>query len=160
LFRHSASDHVLVDVEIDGKPAVTAVVKEVQRHPYRPVFLHVDLHEVSMTEILRSMVPIEPTGTPVGVTAQGGVLEQPLFELEIECQAQALPELLEIDVSGLSIGDTLAVGDFVAPEGIRVITDPEIALFHVVAPRKSVEAEEEEAEAAEAAEAGAVAEED
>lgn len=149
LFRHHTSDQVLVDVAIDDRPAVTAVLKEVQRHPYRPLFVHVDLHEVSMTEVLRATVQVTAVGTPVGVTTQGGILEQPLFEIEIECQAQALPESFSVDVSGLSIGDTLAVADLKVSDEIRILTEPEIALFHVVAPRKVAEAEE-----AEGAEAG------
>jgi len=155
LLAHRTSIHVLVELVLPGEDRRLAVVQELQAHPSRDELLHLDLHEVLLTESLRTTVPIEGRGVPFGVREQGGILEHTLFALEIECLAQDLPELLRVDVSELRLGQALLVKDLPPLPAVRVLTDPEVSVFAVSAQRVHAEAEEAAA-AAEAAAAPAV----
>jgi len=141
-------DSMMVDVEVDGKPHGKMLLKDVQRHPLSDDVIHVDLSVVSMTETMRFEVGIELKGDPVGVHQQGGVLEQVLRSVEVECLPGDLVESFELDVSALEIGDSLSAGDLALDSRFSLVTDPEIAVAAVSAPR--VEEEPEEAEADEA----------
>jgi large subunit ribosomal protein L25 len=105
---------------------------------------------------IQTFVPIVLQGRPQGV-ADGGLMDQQLRELEIECLALEVPEQLDVDVSHLGIGESLHVSDLTVPEKLTVLTDAERAVVAVLAPR--VATEEETAEGAEAAEGEAAGEE-
>src|SRR5690606_11799637 len=98
LLAHAASEHVLVDLEIEGSGNKLALIQEVQHHPVRGDILHVDFHAVSTSEKVESEVPIEPVGEAVGVKTYGGVLQQLVRSLAIECLPQDLPEVIHVDV--------------------------------------------------------------
>jgi large subunit ribosomal protein L25 len=101
-------------------------------------------------------VHVEITGTPVGVKVQGGILDFVTRELEIECLPADIPDKIVVDVSELELGKHIRVSDLTVSDKVKVLTDPEVVVVHVVAPR----AEEAPAAVAEGAEvaAGAVAE--
>ncbi len=118
--------------------------------------LHADFYEVDLQEQIHVEVPIHLAGTPRGVSVSGGILDPHLRELEIECLPRAIPDAIEVDVSGLEIGDSIHVGDIAPPEGTTVRTDPQVAVVSVVAPRApEEEAPAEEVEAPEEAAAAA-----
>ncbi|MEW6663213.1 MAG: 50S ribosomal protein L25 [Bacillota bacterium] len=125
-----------------NKQEVPVLVREVQRDPLRRVPVHVDFYQVSMGRKLVTTVPLVLAGDSPGVGA-GGVLQQTLREVEVECLPADLPEALEVDISGLEIGDKFTVADLASPAGVEVVSDPEAMILAVVAPRV---AEEEEAE--------------
>jgi large subunit ribosomal protein L25 len=155
LLRQHASDRIMVDVTLDGGDVRRVLIKDVQHHPLSGRLLHVDLHAVSMTEILRVEVPIELRGEPTGVTLQGGVLEHLAREVEIECLPSDIPESLVADVSGLKIGDSLTFQDLpLDPDKHVLVSDPDIAVAIVNAPRVA-DADEEEGEGEEGAVEGA-----
>jgi len=142
VLAHAASEHVLVELEInDGGKATNklSIIQEIQHHPVRGDILHVDFHAVSADETVTSQVPIEPTGEAVGVKTHGGLLQQQLHSLEIECFPQNLPEIITVDVSALNIGDSIHVKDIVLPEGVKAIADGEITAFLVSEPSVAVE---------------------
>ncbi|MFC1631640.1 50S ribosomal protein L25 [Candidatus Omnitrophota bacterium] len=116
-----------------------AIIKEIQYHPLKGDVLHVDFHEISLSEAITVKVPVHVKGDPEGVK-QGGILEHVLWEIEIECLPTQIPENIPIDVAALKIGDSVLVKDLnVAPE-IKVLTDPESVVITVAAPRAEEEA--------------------
>jgi large subunit ribosomal protein L25 len=152
LFSGISIESTVINVKIKGQRApVNALVREVQRHPYRADVLHVDFYQVHAGEEVSLEVPLRVTGTPVGVR-EGGVLQQALHELSISCVPAAIPEAIEIDVSGLEVNESVHVKDLVLPEGVTVDTDEDQTVCSVVAPTVAV-VEEEEAEVLEEAEA-------
>src|SRR6267142_4317395 len=116
---HSAtSENVLVDLQLDegGKTNNRlTLIQEVQHHPYEDAILHIDFHEVLATEKLRTSVPIRPIGEPAGVKTGGGVLEYVMRELRVECLPQDLPDVLEVNVEKLEIGQSIHAGDIALP---------------------------------------------
>jgi large subunit ribosomal protein L25 len=133
----ATSENVLVDLQVDegGKMnSRLALIQEVQHHPYEDAILHIDFHEVLATEKLRTNVPIRPIGEPAGVKTGGGVLEYVMRELRVECLPQDLPDVLEINVEKLEIGQSIHVGDITPPKGATLLDDKGQTVFLVAAP--------------------------
>src|SRR5206468_11009274 len=149
MMSHASGENVLVDLEIAGeKSNRAALVQEVQHSPVRGEIVHVDFHAISMDETIQAEVPLEPTGTPVGVKTFGGLLEQSLRALAIECLPRDLPDRITVDVSALSIGDSIHVRDIPLPSGVTAKVQPDLTAFSVVAPIVEEEPVVAEAEAA------------
>jgi large subunit ribosomal protein L25 len=146
LIHHSLSENLLIDLSVkdDARPKRLALVQEIQHHPLNGKVLHVDFHEVSESEKVTIMVPIETVGEPVGVKIGGGVLEHVLFKIKIRALPKDLPEQISIDVSGLELNKTIHIGEIKAPEGVEILGDPHIPVASVATPR--TEAEEAVAE--------------
>ncbi len=150
LHRHHG-EHMLADLVVGGAEPRKVILKETQLHPLTHRLQHVDFQEISMTERLTVEVPIALVGEAAGVLV-GGLLDHLLREIEIECLPDDLMEQIELDVSALGIGDRLTVADIpLDPARYTVLTDADLAVAAVSAPR--VEEEETPAEGA-AAEAG------
>src|SRR3954468_24586974 len=109
LMHHSVSENLLVDLAVteDGRPKRLALVQEVQHHPLSGSILHVDFHEVAEDEKVTIMVPVETTGEAVGVKTGGGVLEHVLFKIKVRALPKDLPEVINVDVSNLEIGQAI-----------------------------------------------------
>jgi large subunit ribosomal protein L25 len=123
------------DVIVDGRPAVKALIREIQRDSVRPSeILHLDLYEVRADEKVTLSVPIHLVGIPDGVRNFGGVLDHVLRELEIEVLPVDIPEHVELDVTALTIGHSLFVRDLKV-EKAEVLNDPDTPVCTVVAPR-------------------------
>ena len=131
---HVSSESVLVEVAIKGGGTRTALIQEVQHHPVTGKIQHVDLHSVSMDELLTAEVPVETVGEPEGVKTGGGLLEHTLRTLEIECLPGDLPESITVDVTALKIGDSLHVRDLTLPKGVTVLNDADLTVAAVAAP--------------------------
>lgn len=130
-----ASEHVLLDLDIEGKESIKVLLQELQHNSLTGQITHADFHEVSMTETLRVEIRLELTGTPVGVTQGGGVLEFLLREVEIECLPGDLMEVIKVDVSGLNVGENLTVADIkLDPAKYTIITDGDLAVAMVATP--------------------------
>lgn len=130
---HRGGANVLLDLVVDGKPHL-ALAREVQRDHIHNRFVHVDFLAVSRTEKITVSVPIRVVGESVGVKA-GGVLEHHLWEVEAECLPGDVPEAIEVDVSALAVGDSLKVGDLVAPKGVEITSSPQELVLAVVPPQ-------------------------
>jgi large subunit ribosomal protein L25 len=159
--RTDAGVNVLLELHI-GRARHLALAKEIQRHPVRGSFTHVDFLLVRRGEKVTVAVPVHLVGESTGVR-EGGVIDQDLHQLNVEAEVTNVPDAVEADVSGLGIGDVLRVGDLKTPEGATVLDDPDAPVVSVVPPRvEPVEEEAEEAaaegEAEEAAEGEAPAE--
>lgn len=145
-------ESTLIELSIEGERApVRALVRELQTHPYREDVLHIDFYQIHAGEALTVEVPIRLVGASPGVRA-GGIMQHALTELEIRCMPDQIPELLEVDVSALEIGDSIHVSDIALPEGIEVLVDAERSVCSVIPPTVAA-AEGEEAAPAEAVEA-------
>jgi large subunit ribosomal protein L25 len=148
MMSHASGENVLVELEIAGeKSNRTALVQEVQHSPVRGDIVHIDFHAISMDETIQAEVPLEPIGVPNGVKNFGGLLEQSLRVLEIECLPRDLPDRLTVDVSQLNIGDSIHVRQIQLPSGVTSKVQPDLTVFSVLAP--TVEEEPVVAEAAE-----------
>ena len=138
--------HAILDVVFDGqKTAHHAVLKEYQLDPVRPRLLHIDLHEVRLDRVIQSQVAVEPTGESPGVK-EGGVLTLVLRDVNVEALPMEVPDRLELDISAMTIGDSLRVADIVAPEGVNLLDDPDAVVVTVTPPTKVEEPEEVEEE--------------
>jgi large subunit ribosomal protein L25 len=147
MLSHAAGENILVELEIAGKSRL-ALVQEVQHAPLGNAILHVDFHAVSMDEVIQADVPLEPTGIANGVKNMGGLLEQNLRSLAIECLPRDLPDLITVDVSALDIGDAIHVREIPLPAGVTTRVQPDLTAFSVLAPTVEEEPVVAEAEAA------------
>jgi large subunit ribosomal protein L25 len=125
----------ILDVAIDGRAPVKALIREIQRDALRPGhILHLDLYEVRADEKITLEVPVHLVGIPDGVRNFGGVLDHSLREVEIEVLPADIPEHVELDVTPLAIGHSLFVRDISIPKA-RILNDPDTPVCTVVAPR-------------------------
>ena len=154
--------HGIVDVVIAGSRAPHhAVLKDYQQHPVRGTITHVDFHEVRLDQPIQATVVVQLVGEAPGAKI-GGVVQQVARELRVEALPSAIPEHIEVDLSGLELGESLRLQDVRAIAGVTFLDDPaETVIANCSSPRGLTEAEEaaEEALAAEAsAESAAAAE--
>lgn len=150
----SAGENTIFQLELEGETAEDrkAIVRDLQRDPLKDTLLHADLYRISMDVELTVSVPIVLQGMSREVSDVGGVINQLLDELEIQCLPSLIPHELTIDVSHLGVGEVLHVRDLPVPQRIQVLADPDEVVATV-----SVRGAEEEAAAAPAVgtEAGA-----
>jgi large subunit ribosomal protein L25 len=152
MMSHASGENVLVELEIAGeKPNRAALVQEVQHSPVGGEIVHIDFHAISMDETIQAEVPLGPSGTPIGVKTFGGLLEQSLRSLAIECLPRDLPDRISVDVSQLNIGDSIHVRDIQLPSGVTAKVPADLTAFSVLAPVVEEEPVAVEAEAAAAA---------
>jgi len=148
--RTDAGANVLISLEV-GRDEHLALAKEIQRHPVKGNLIHVDFIQVRRGEKVHVQVPVHLVGEAPGAR-EGGILDQDLYQLNVEAEVTAVPEAVEADVSGLGIGEVLRVADLKAPDGAAILDDSEASVVSVVAPTVEAEPEAEEAEEGEAAE--------
>jgi large subunit ribosomal protein L25 len=138
LLSQAVGEHLLVELEfVDGNDTGnrTALIQDVQHSVVGGDILHVDFQAVSMDKPIQAEVPLQPVGEANGVKNFGGILEQNIRALEIECLPRDLPELIEVDVSNLNLGDAIHVSDVKLPPGVTCVADAELTVFLVSAPR-------------------------
>jgi large subunit ribosomal protein L25 len=142
-----AGTHAILDVTLDGqKSAHASILKEAQQDPVRGRLLHIDLQEVRLDQPIQAQVVVELVGESQGVT-EGGVLSQVVREINVEALPLEVPDHLELDVTGMAIGDTLRLADLPPREGVAYLDDPEeTVLATVTMPTRIVEPEPEEVE--------------
>jgi len=145
--------HAILDVTLSGqKTSHASILKDFQVDPIRGRITHFDLHEVRLDQPITAQVAVELIGESPGVKA-GGVLSALVREVSVEALPLELPDRLELDISGTEIGSALRVSDLVAPEGSKLLDDPDTVIVTVAAPRVEVEEVPEEEELAEGEEA-------
>ena len=148
IVKRAASEHVILELQITTDSGVVkknVMLKELQVHPISETYLHADFYEISMDKEITVNIPVQLLNTPVGVT-QGGILQHVRRELTISCLPDKLVDALELDVSGLDIGDSLHVSDIEVPAGIKLLDDEHLTVAVVAAPSVMPEAEVPEAE--------------
>jgi large subunit ribosomal protein L25 len=147
--------HAILDVVLDGQSTTHAsILKDYQQDPIRGHISHIDLHEVRLDQPIEASVTVQLIGEPAGVK-EGGVLSQVQREINVEALPMEIPEHVDLDVSGMAIGDTLRLADLAPIEGVTYLDDPEeTVLASVGLPAREVEREVPEGEAAEGAPEG------
>lgn len=144
MLKHHSGENLMIDLSVDGGKPQHVLIKEIQHHPLTQKILHVDFHEIRLDRLIQVDVPLAVVGTPVGVTQEGGTLDVQHRDIEVECKASDLVDEIEIDVSGLKIGDHIAAGDVTLPAEYTLLTGAEISLVTVLKPRLKAEESEEE----------------
>lgn len=142
-------ENTIIGLSIDGGRPADTLIREVQQHPARRSVLHVDFLQIHAGEKIHLEVPVRLHGAPVGVRDNGGVLQEVLRELHVECLPKDIPEAVDLDIENLDIGDSVHVKDISIPN-VKVLNDPDLVVVTVLAPTVSA-LPEEEAEAAEEA---------
>jgi len=145
----SKAESVLFEIQLDGESS-PAVVREVQLDPITEEILHIDFYKVTRGKKLTISVPIVLVNREVcaGVKA-GGVLEEHLREVEVECIPSKIPSSIDVDISDLGIGDAIHVRDIQPPEGVEILQDPDDVIVLIEEPVKGLESVEEVSEEAE-----------
>ena len=160
--EHEAFYSHILKLTIDGK-SQRVVLKDMQRHPYKPTIMHVDFQRIREDTALTMRVPlhfINEEKCP-GVKNSGGIVSHLMTELEISCLPKDLPEYIEVDVLEMELGDALHLSDLKVPEGVEIASllsggDPAQTVVSVQAPQLEVEtSEDEDAEVSEAEESAA-----
>ena len=145
MLNHSASDSFLVNLEVEGGSTQLAFLQDVQHDQLSGTILHVDFLAVDDKTEITANLPLELEGEPVGVKA-GGLLEQMLHSLEIQCLPKDLPEVITADVTSLEVSDALHIGEITFPEGVKPALNEDVVVALVAKTRvaKSGEAEGDE----------------
>jgi large subunit ribosomal protein L25 len=125
-------------VQLAGAVNEQAFVRQLQWDTWGSSVLHVDFTRVSEHERVRVRVPLELRGEAPGLKA-GGVVKQQIHDVEIECEATALPERLYVSVNQLEMGQSIAVGQLELPPGVQVFAEPEAIVVECVEPVEEVE---------------------
>lgn len=144
-----AGGNVLINLKFDGDSQQglrghaalasgenVVLVKELQRHPVSHEVLHVDFHQISLTQRITVSVPLTFEGEAVGVRQSGGVLEHLRWQIEVECLPMEIPAQIRVEIKGLELGKTLHVRDVPLPSGVRAVTDPEQPVIACVEPKE------------------------
>ena len=149
--------NTIFDVEIAGQPVAKAMIVDWQREPIKDQLIHIDLKRIALDKTLRVKVRVKLLGIPVGVKASGGILDQVLRQVEIECLPADIPANIAVDVSDLALFDSLRVSDLPHSGSIKFLNAEDATVAHVVSIREEAPtaAEAEAAAAAAAATAAA-----
>ncbi len=136
--------HRLFDTDMGGKTE-TLLVKDIQYDHLGKNVIHADMVRVNLEETVKVVVPLEMRGTSKG-SHEGGIVDEHLDHLEIECKVMEIPEVIPVLVKELGVGDAIHAGDVELPAGTKLVTDPEALLLtcHLVAAAKTTEEVEEE----------------
>jgi large subunit ribosomal protein L25 len=132
LLHGGAGANALMDLVVDGHEHL-AMAREIQRDHIHNKLIHIDFLAVSRNEKITVNVPVIETGEAVGVK-EGGVVEHHLREVAVECFPQDVPELIEIDISNVALGDMIHVSDLTPPQGVTILSNLEDAVLSVITP--------------------------
>jgi large subunit ribosomal protein L25 len=133
---HSDSGHnTIFDLDLSGTKAKVMIV-DWQYEPIRGSLMHIDMKRIAMDKAMRVQVPIQLQGVPVGVKTQGGILDQILREVTIECLPADIPGHIDVDISELSFGQVLRVADLPHGGKLKFLTDEDTAVAHITAVRE------------------------
>ncbi|HEX8455369.1 MAG TPA: 50S ribosomal protein L25 [Longimicrobium sp.] len=134
LLLHGISvENTVISLVTDGGAGKDVLIRDVQMHPYRPEVLHVDFIQLHAGEVIRMKIPVRLSGNPAGVRDEGAVLDQVIYDLEVECLPGNIPEAFEVDVSNLGVGESIRVHDVSFPD-VRILADGDLPIASVVPP--------------------------
>jgi|HubBroStandDraft_5_1064220.scaffolds.fasta_scaffold05439_8 large subunit ribosomal protein L25 len=145
--------NTIFDVEIAGQASAKAMIVDWQREPIKDQLIHIDLKRIALDKLLRLKVRVKLLGIPVGVKAEGGILDQVMREVDIECLPADIPSHIDVDVTGLAMHGVLRISDLPHSDKIRFLNAEDATVAHVISIREEV-APAADAVAAEAAAPG------
>ncbi|HEX3891923.1 MAG TPA: 50S ribosomal protein L25 [Terracidiphilus sp.] len=136
---YSESGHnTIFDVTVGAEPAAKAMIVDWQREPIKDQLIHIDLKRIALDKLLTVSVRVKLLGVPVGVKAEGGILDQVLREVEIECLPADIPSHVDVDVSNLALHGVLRVSDLPHSGKIKFLNEEDATVAHVVSIREEV----------------------
>jgi large subunit ribosomal protein L25 len=137
ILNSETGHNTIFDLTLDGEKT-KAMIVDWQYEPIKGRILHIDLKRIALDKVLTVSVPIELIGEPEGVKTQGGILEQMLREVEIECLPADIPSHIDVDVSHLTFGKVLRVSDLPHLDKIKFLTDENQPVAHVTSVKEEV----------------------
>lgn len=145
LLKDATINNTIISLNIPDLPwQGKTLLREVQTHPWKNFPYHLSFFAIASQDSLQVVVPLNYVGEAVGVKQEGGVLDTSLNELQVQCAPDAIPDMIEINVSEMKIGDALYLRDVVLPPGVEALADPDVAVVSVLQPRVSESATETE----------------
>ena len=147
--------NTIFDVEVAGVPAAKAMIVDWQREPLKDQLIHIDMKGIALDKTLRVSVRVKLLGVPVGVKTSGGILDQVMREVEIECLPADIPNHIDVDVSNLELFASLRVSDLPHSDKMKYLTAEDATVVHVISIREEVVAAPAEGEAVAAVEGAA-----
>ena len=133
LLEH-VTESTVIELALDGKPTKT-LIREIQRHPVKRSIVHVDFQELVAGESVIVRIPLVFRGVAQGVKVDAGIMNTLMTEFEVEADPSNIPDHIDVDVTNVTIGHALHVGEIPLPAGVTVLDDPESAVVIVSAPK-------------------------
>ena len=153
-------EHAIITLNVGEKEKIDVIVKSFQLDPVKRNIIHIDFLQIQEGQVLRTEIPVKVIGTSIGIK-KGGILEEFVRDIEIECLPRDIPDSITIDISELDIGDTVHIKDLTVDDKLRILSNPEQVILAIGMPSKieepvvEEEVEEEEVPAEEAEEEAA-----
>ncbi|MDA9686433.1 50S ribosomal protein L25 [bacterium] len=142
--KTEAGSNVILNIELGEKDKVTALARQIQRHPYKDEFVHVDLIKVDLTQNVEAEVQINYLGIPIGVKEEGGLVQTINNTLRISALPTNIPTSLDIEIAHLNVGENVIASDIELPEGVTLANEDDDSVMVIVTlPRAAVEEEED-----------------
>lgn len=136
----AAGSNAVLKLDVEGDSTErAAIIKDIQRHPVTRDIIHLDLLSVDLTQPVEVTVPVRPTGVPVGVKMEGGVLGWARRELLVRVLPTNIPESIELDISGLHLNDAVHIGDIEVGEGVELLEDEHLTICSVASQKLELE---------------------
>jgi large subunit ribosomal protein L25 len=148
LFSESGHNTIF-DVQVAGQPDVKAMIVDWQREPLKDLLIHIDMKRIALDKKLKVSVRVKLLGVPAGVKNEGGILDQVLREVEIECLPGDIPSHIDVDVSGMGLHGVIRVSDLPHSDKVTYTNAEDATVAHVVAIREEAAAVVAEVAAAE-----------
>ncbi|UCF73123.1 MAG: 50S ribosomal protein L25 [Deltaproteobacteria bacterium] len=148
ILKGKSAENIIFDLRIDSDEKIQSkkvMIKELQRDPVTRDYLHVDFYEIAMGKEVEVEIPVDLINTPIGVS-EGGILEVARRGLRVTCMPEDMVDKIDIDVSGLDIGQSLHIKDIAFPPGLKSTEDENLTIATVIAPIPTAEEEEVEEE--------------
>jgi large subunit ribosomal protein L25 len=137
VLAHSSSENIIVNLEIEGQGTRLAFLQSIQHDPLSGKALHADFRSIDDNTAITAHIPTHLNGESAGVKA-GGLIEQYVHAIEITCLPNDLPETLEVDISGLQVGDSLHIGDITYPSGVKPTHAADVVVAHIGKPSSAI----------------------
>ena len=129
--KTEAGSNVILNIELGEKDKVTALARQIQRHPYKDEFVHVDLIKVDLTQTVEAEVQINYLGVPIGVKEEGGLVQTINNTLRISALPSNIPTSLDIEITELNVGENVIASDIELPEGVTLANEEDLSLIHI-----------------------------
>ena len=141
LLRHATVNKSVITVNVTDKPwSGKVILREVQKHPWKNRLHHLSFFSIASQSEIEVTMPLNFVGDAVGVKNKGGTLDRVITEVQLKCPPDAIPQSLDVDISGLDIGDALHIGEITLPKGTSVDLDDSLLVASVLAPRTAATA--------------------
>jgi large subunit ribosomal protein L25 len=137
LLRNGALNNRLLELTVEDESDERSVlIKDIDLDPVTDGLIHVDFHQVRSEDTVEVEVPVQLGGESPGVEMEGGIIDQPLRQLTVDCQVKNIPEEIEVDIGELDIGDAIFVSDVTPPLGVELADDPERTIVSIQPPEE------------------------